>query len=170
MRRYELTEEQFELIGDLLPRNGKRGGQWNDHRTTLNGIFWILHTGAQWREVPERYGKWQSVYDRFVRWRREGTMDAILRRLQVRLDKEGRIDWDLWCIDGTNVRASRSAAGARRRTKTPRGKRTNRPITRWAAAAAGGAASSTWSLTARELRWPPAPAPGRRTSAGTSSR
>lgn len=168
MRRYELTEEQYELIGDLLPCNGKRGGQWNDHRTTLNGIFWILHTGAQWREMPEGYGKWQSIYDRFVRWRRDGTLDAILQRLQIRLDQEGRIDWDLWCIDGTNVRASRSAAGARRkRTKTPR---KSPRITRWAAAAAGGAASSTWSLTARELRWPPAPAAGRRTSAGTSSR
>lgn len=53
MRRYELTEEQFELIEDLLPVNGRRGGQWNDHRTTLNGMFWSLHTGAQWREMSE---------------------------------------------------------------------------------------------------------------------
>jgi transposase len=167
MRRYELTEEQYELIADLLPRNGRRGGQWNDHRTTLNGIFWILHTGAQWREMPERYGKWQSIYDRFARWRRDGTLDAILRRLQMRLDQEGRIDWDLWCIDGTNVRASRSAAGARRGTKMSRA---SPRITRWAAAAGGGAASSTWSLTARELRWPSRPARAGRTNAGTSSR
>ena len=47
MRRYELMDEQYELIGDLLPSNGKRGGQWNDHRTTLNGMFWILHSGAR---------------------------------------------------------------------------------------------------------------------------
>ena len=119
MRRYELTEEQFALIQDLLPGNGKRGGQWNDHRTTLNGIFWILHTGAQWREMPERYGKWQSIYDRFVRWRRDGTLDAILQRLQMRLDQQGRIDWDLWCIDGTNVRASRSAAALDAEQKCP---------------------------------------------------
>ena len=167
MRRYELTEEQFELIEDLLPRNGGRGGQWNDHRLTLNGIFWILHSGAQWREVPERYGCWQSVYDRFVRWRRDGTLDAILHRLQMRLDKDGRIDWDLWCIDGTNVRASRSAAGARRGTKTPR---KNRRITRWAAAAADGAASSTWLLTARAFHSPSRLALASATSAGTSSR
>jgi len=144
MRRYELTDDQYESIGDLMPPNGKRGGQWNDHRTTLNGIFWILHTGAQWREMPERYGKWKSVYDRFVRWRRDGTIDRILQRLQMRLDKDGRIDWDLWCIDGTNVRASRSAAGAGE-SKT----RKNRRTTRWAAAGAAGAASSTWLLTAR---------------------
>jgi transposase len=144
MRRYELTDEQYELIANLLPSNGKRGGQWNDHRTTLNGLFWILHSGAQWREMPERYGKWQSVYDRFARWRRDGTLDRILQRLQMKLDKEGRIDWDLWCIDGTNVRASRSAAGAGK-TKT----RPNRQTTHWAAVEAGGAANSTWWLTAR---------------------
>src|ERR1044072_5054025 len=146
MRRSELTDEQYELIRDLLPSNRRRGGQWNDHRTTLNGIFWILYSGAQWREMPERYGKWQSVYDRFARWRRNGTIDRILQQLQMRLDKEGRIDWDLWCIDGTNVRASRSAAGARESKTT----RKNRRITHWAAAEADGAASSTWLLTARE--------------------
>jgi len=57
MRRYQLTDEQYEMIRDLLPANGRRGGQWNSHRTTLNGMFWILHTGAQWREMPERYGR-----------------------------------------------------------------------------------------------------------------
>jgi transposase len=149
MRRYELTDEQFELIRGLLPLNGKRGGQWNDHRTTLNGIFWILHAGAQWREMPERYGNWKSVYDRFARWRRDGMFDRMLQRLQMKLDQDGRIDWDLWCIDGTNVRASRSAAGAGE-TKTAM----NREITRWAAAEAGGEASSTWLLTARACPLP----------------
>jgi transposase len=150
MRRYELTDEQYEMIRDLLPANGKRGGQWNDHRTTLNGIFWILHTGAQWREMPERYGRWKSVYDRFNRWRKDGIIDKILQRLQIRLDKDGRIDWDLWCIDGTNVRASRSAAGARDSKATPKSRRT----THWAAREAGLDRSSTWSLTVREFRWP----------------
>jgi transposase len=144
-RRYELTDEQYELIADLLPGNGHRGRQWNDHRSTLNGIFWILHSGAQWREMPERYGKWKSVYDRFNRWQKDGTIDRMLQRLQMKLDKDGRIDWDLWCIDGTNVRASRSAAGARESKTT----RKNRRTTHWAAAEAGGAASSTWLLTAR---------------------
>ena len=166
MRRYELTDEQYELISDLLPRNGKRGGQWNDHRVTLNGIFWILHSGAQWREMPERYGKWQSVYDRFNRWRKNGMIDRFLQRLQMRLDKEGRIDWDLWCIDGTNVRASRSAAGAGK-SKTPR---KNRQTTHWAAAEAGGAASSIWLLTAKAFRSRSKSALGSATSAGTSSR
>ena len=112
VRRYELTDEAYGLIEGLLPKNGSRGGQWHDHRQMLNGIFWILHTGAQWRELPERYGPWQSVYDRYNRWRRDGTIDRILERLHLKLDAEGRIDLDLWCIDATQIRASRAAAGA----------------------------------------------------------
>jgi len=147
MRRYELTDEQYVMVADLMPPGGKRGGQWNDHHRTLNGIFWILHTGAQWRELPEHYGKWQSVYDRFNRWRRDGMFDKILERLRVRLDADGRIDWDLWCVDGSNVRASRSAAGAGQKTS-----KASLTTTRWVAREAAGAASSTWSLTARACR------------------
>jgi transposase len=110
-----MTDTRYALLDDLLPRNGKRGGQWNDHRTTLDGISWILHTGAQWRELPERYGKWNSVYDRFRRWRKDGTLDRLLERLHQRLDARGRIDLDLWCIDATSIRASRAAAGALRK-------------------------------------------------------
>jgi transposase len=111
-RRYELTDDEYTRIEDLLPENGKRGGQWTDHRTTLNGIFWILHTGAQGRELPERYGKWKSVHDRLTRWRQDGTLDRILERLHRGLDKRGKLDHDLWCVDATSIRASRAAAGA----------------------------------------------------------
>ena len=114
VRRYELSDAAFALVAALLPANGRRGGQWHDHRTALNGIFWMLHTGAQWRELPERYGKWQSVYWRYNRWRRDGTMDRMLECLQLALDADGRIDLKLWCIDATQIRASRAAAGARR--------------------------------------------------------
>lgn len=118
-RRYELTLEQFRLIEDLLPPAGKPGGRWNDHHTTLNGIFWWLYSGAQWREVPERYGKWKSLYDRFNFWRAEGTLDRMLERLHLRLNEEGRIDHDLWSVDATSIRASRSAAGARKKNPAP---------------------------------------------------
>ena len=114
VRRYELSDEAFALLAPLLPMGGRRGGQWNDHRTTLNGILWVLHTGAQWRELPERYGRWPSVYDRYNRWRRDGTLDRMLERLHLRLDAAGRIDVELWCIDATQIRASRAAAGAAR--------------------------------------------------------
>lgn len=113
MRRHELDDEQWALIEDLFPKNTpQRGRPWNNHQKMINGMFWILRTGAPWRDLPERHGPWQSVYDRFNRWRRDGTFDRILERLQVQLDAKGQIDFDLWCIDGTSVRASRAAAGA----------------------------------------------------------
>ena len=165
MRRYELTDEQFDAIADLMPANHQRGGQWNDHRLTLNGMLWVLHTGSPWREMPERYGTWKSVYDRFNRWRKDGMFDRILQQLHYRLDQRGRIDWDVWCVDGTNVRASRSAAGAGQKT-SPR----NPPTMRWVARAAAGAPSSTWSLTAREFPWPRKSRPARRTNPNGSNR
>lgn len=151
MRRYELTDRRWELISDLMPQPGSAGGRpWRDHREVLNGIFWILHTGAQWRELPERYGPWKTVYGRFRRWQREGLIDRILKRLQVRLDQDGRIDWDLFCIDGTSIRASRSAAGAGKGGAV----RKSPATTHWVAAEAAGDPSCIWSLTVREFPSP----------------
>src|SRR3954447_21319749 len=96
-RHYELAAEQFGLIAGLLPEDGTPGGQWNDRRTTRNGILWILHTGAQWRGLPERYGKWKSARDRLTRWRADGTIDRILQRLHMGLDERRLIGHDLWC-------------------------------------------------------------------------
>ena len=121
-RRYELSNRQWERLEHSLPHpthHGGKGHPWKPHRDRINGILWILHTGAQWRELPGRYGKWKSVYDRFRRWRRDGTTDRILERLLLRLDERGRIDHDLWCVDATSIRASRSAAGALRGVKVP---------------------------------------------------
>lgn len=113
MRRYELTDEQWEKIAPLLPaREGQRGGQWKDHRTVLNGMFWVLCSGAPWRDLPERYGNWKTVYDRFRRYRIEGAFDKILAKLQLELNAEGLIDLSLWQVDSTTVRAHKSAAGA----------------------------------------------------------
>ena len=78
----------------------------------LNGIFWRLNTGAPWRDLPERYGPWQTVYDRFRKLRQSGLLDRIIAHLQLRLNEAGLIDPELFCIDGTNVRAARAAAGA----------------------------------------------------------
>lgn len=64
-QRYELNDRQWATIEPLLPKQG-RGGAWKDHRTILNGISWRLDTGAPWQDLPERYGPWQTVYDRFV--------------------------------------------------------------------------------------------------------
>lgn len=107
------------MIEDLLPPAGKPGGRWNDHHTTLNGIFWWLYRGAQWREVPERYGKWKSLYDRFNCWRADGTLERRLERLHLRLNEAGRLEHGLWSVDATIIRASRSAAGARKKNPAP---------------------------------------------------
>lgn len=116
MRRHELTEEQFEQIEDLLPSGeGEQGRPWEDHHRILNGMFWILNTGVPWRDLPERYGPWQTVHSRFRRWQEDGTFDRILDRLQMRLDEEGKIDWELFCIDGTTVQATRAAGGAQKK-------------------------------------------------------
>lgn len=150
MRRHELSDEEWALVEPLLPKQ-RRGGKWNDHRAMLSAMMWVLRTGAPWRDLPERFGKWQSVYDRFNRWRKDGTFDKIARALRIRLDKEGKIDWDLWCIDGTSVRAARAAAGGGKK-----GAKQSPKTTRWVAQEAGGDPSSTWSLTVREFPWPPA--------------
>ncbi len=72
-KRGELTDGAWAQLRPLLPRNGRWGGQWRDHRQVINGILWRLRVGAPWRDVPARYGPWQTCYDRFVRWRRDGT-------------------------------------------------------------------------------------------------
>lgn len=119
----------------------------------LNGMLWILRSGAPWRDLPERYGDWWSVNHRFNRWRRDGTFERVLKALRIRLDKQGKIDWDLSLFDGTSIRASRAAAGAR--TKSTRTTCSNPPTTAWAAAAADGDPSCPWLLTATALSWPP---------------
>ena len=76
---------------------------WNDHRDTFSGILRILRSGAPWRDLPERYGSWSTVYDRFSRWQEDGTLDRICEGLQMRLDELGKIDWELFCVGATNV-------------------------------------------------------------------
>ena len=121
-RRYELSDEQFALIEPLLPAP-TRGRKRADDRTTLDGVFWKLCSGAPWRDVPERYGKWQTVYERFKRYRDAGTFDRILGALHLKLAADGNLDYATWMVDGTSVRASRAAAGARKRGARARGKR-----------------------------------------------
>ena len=153
MKRHEFTDEQWELLSPLIPRKAARTGRSpRDPRVMLNGIFWILGTGAPWRDLPERFGPWQTVHRYFSEWRRSGVFAAIIEALQVKLDDRGLIDWELWCVDGAHVRASRAAAGADK--KVSRVTLTNRRTTRWAAAEAGLDRSFMWLRTARALRWP----------------
>ena len=90
-RRGELTDEAWERIAPLLPENGRRGKQWKEHREAVNGILWRIRTGAPWRDLPSRYGPWQTCYDRFARWRRDGTWDRLLARVQMNSDAAGEV-------------------------------------------------------------------------------
>ena len=127
MKRHEVTDEQWEVIQLILrKRTAKTGRPPSGPRLMLNGILWILRTGSPWRELPERFGPWQTVYDHFSKWRAEGVYDRILEALHIRLDAEGAIDRDLWCIDGSSVRASRAAAGASKKARAAH-RRAERP-------------------------------------------
>jgi len=168
-RRYELTEEQWQAVEPILPpRTAVTGRKPKDPRQMLDGIFWVLHSGAPWRDVPERYGPWQTVYDYYRHWRNNGTFARILSALQIRLDREGRIDWDLWCIDGSSVRAARAAGGAAK--KVSPNTRKSPSTTLWAARAVDGAASSTWLLTAAAFPWRSKSRPANGTSRRRSKR
>ncbi len=114
VRRGEITDEAWEQIAPLLPENGGRGKQWSGHRRVINGILWRPRTGAPWREAPERYGPRQTCYDRFVRWRGDGTWERLLSRAQTRSDAVGEVEWGV-SVDSSVCRAHQHAAGARRK-------------------------------------------------------
>ncbi|GAB2869141.1 hypothetical protein GCM10022221_82350 [Actinocorallia aurea] len=80
----------------------------------MNGILWKLATGVPWRDLPERYGNWKTVYERYRRWAADGTFDRLLEHVQVHDDAVGRLDWSV-SIDSTIVRAHQHAAGARKK-------------------------------------------------------
>src|SRR5689334_164842 len=106
--RHDLSDAEWAALAPFFPaRPRRRGGQWKDHRPIVNGILHRLRAGTPWRDLPERSGPWQTVYDRFRDLRISGRLDRILAALQLRLNAAGRIDADLFCIDGTNVRAAR---------------------------------------------------------------
>ena len=115
MRRHELSDEQWERLAPLLPpQRPAHGRPANDHRTVLNGILWILRTGAPWRDLPERYGNWKTAYSRFTRWQAQGIWMSIFAELQRQADGEGRLDWAVHFVDSTNIRGHQHAAGAKK--------------------------------------------------------
>ncbi|WP_425528146.1 IS5 family transposase [Yinghuangia seranimata] len=119
MGRGDLTQAEWDVLAPLLPATGGCGGRWADHRTVVNGVLYRLRTGVPWRDLPERFGNWRTVYQRHRRWSADGTWDRILTALQARADAEGSLDWSCVGVDSTSVRAHPDAAGATR----PRGHR-----------------------------------------------
>lgn len=107
MSRYDLTDFEWRVIEPLLP-NKPRGVPRVDDRRVLNGIFWVLRSGAPWRDLPERYGPRTTCYNRFVRWRKAGVWDRLMDAITV------AHDGDIQMIDSTSVRVHQQAATAKR--------------------------------------------------------
>jgi transposase len=107
----DLTNKQWEVLEPLIPdparRTDGRGRPWRDSRDVLNGILWVLRTGAPWRDLPERYPPYQTCHRRFQRWNEEGVLDEILRALAAYLKEQGGLDLSECFIDGTFVSAKK---------------------------------------------------------------
>jgi len=106
MARFDLSDEEWVAIAPLLPAKG-RGPERKDDRTVLNGIFYILRTGAPWRDLPARYGPHTTVYNRYVRWAKRGIWQGIFEAL-ARDCKDALI-----FVDSSIVKAHRAAAGSK---------------------------------------------------------
>jgi transposase len=114
----DLTDEQWEVLEPLIPdpprREDRRGRPWRDPRDVLNGILWILRTGAPWKDLPERYPPYQTCHRRFQRWIEEGVLGGVLEALAEDLEKRGQIDLSECYIDGTFVVAKKGGQGSER--------------------------------------------------------
>ena len=110
IRRYEITDSQWERIKDILPpeRTGKAGRPSSDNRTALNGMLWINRTGAPWEDLPERYGAKSTVHDRFMKWTETGIFEKIFEILSSDADMQD-------CgIDSTSSKVHQHAAGVKK--------------------------------------------------------
>ena len=123
MVRNRLTDEQWDCIADVFPPPAATGRPPTDRRDVIDGILWILRTGAPWRDLPEEFGKWATVWDLFDKWNNDDTLNEILQRLRAACVDLGEVD-ELWCVDGTIIRAARCASGGGKKTI-----QTNRLIT-----------------------------------------
>ena len=132
--RYDLTDFEWSVIEPILPMD-RRGPKPRDNRRVLNGIFWVLRTGAPWRDLPERYGPYTSAYNRFNRWRKAGIWDRLMDAVVKAYD--GKVQM----IDSSIVRVHQHASGAKKRVE----------IVAWAEA---GVASPRKSMRGSR-QWPP---------------
>lgn len=109
MRRFELSDEEWQRVESLLPgRPGSPGRSGDNNRLFLEAVLWIVRTGAPWRDLPERFGDWNSVFQRFNRWAKKGVWQQVFDALQ-----EPDREWLM--LDATIVRAHVHAAGARKK-------------------------------------------------------
>lgn len=111
-KRYELTQAQWERIAPILPgKDSDPGRTGGDNRLFVNGCLWVLRSGAHWRDLPERYGKWKTLHKRFTRWAKAGVWDAVFASLIKDRDNQYLM------LDSTLVRAHQQAATGKGGTK-----------------------------------------------------
>jgi transposase len=113
IRRYELSDVEWQTLQGFLPSAVTGGRPRADDRRMLNGIVWKIRSGAPWRDVPARYGSWQSIYTRFRRWALDGTFARMLAGAQAAANPAGDIDWLIW-VNATIGRAHQHTACARK--------------------------------------------------------
>ena len=114
MRRYELTDDEWARIEQLLPgKAGDPGRHGEDNRRFVNGVIWIARSGAPWRDLPERYGEWNSVFQRFNRWSKAGVWKKVFEALRMP-------GLEILMIDSTVIRAHQHSASASKKKRTKR--------------------------------------------------
>lgn len=110
-----IDDELWDVLETVLPKNaGRRGRPWNDHRRTLEGIIWRFRTGSPWRDLPDQFGPYQSVWQRHRLWSTDGTYAAMVAAVREQAGVEQEDLEAILSIDSTSVRAHQHAAGARR--------------------------------------------------------
>jgi transposase len=113
VKQYELTDAQWRRIADLVPgKAGDPGRTGADNRQFVNGVLWVLRSGAHWHDLPERYGKWKTVHKRFTRWAEAGVWEKVFASLTSAPDNEYLM------LDSSLVRAHQQAATGKGGTKT----------------------------------------------------
>jgi transposase len=133
--RYDLTDFEWSVIEPLLPTK-RRGVKPRKSRQVLNGIFWILRTGAPWRDLPERYGPYTTAYNRFNRWRKAGIWDRLMDAIVQ------AHDGNVQMIDSSIVRVHQHASGVEKKVE----------IVVWGEAAAASRRKSTRASTRKAVR------------------
>jgi transposase len=108
--RYDLTDSEWSVIEPVLPK-GRPGRQPQNNRRVMDGIFWVLRTGAPWRDLPERYGPYTTAYNRFNRWRKAGIWDRLMEA--VTKAHNGKVQM----IDSSIVRVHQHASGVKKRVE-----------------------------------------------------
>ena len=114
VRRYELKDADWARLAPLLPgKVGDAGRSAADNRLFVNAVLWIARSGAPWRDLPERFGPWNSVYRRFRRWAQKGVWQRVFEAVQ-----DPDLDWAM--LDSTSVRAHQHAAGQKKAAPRPK--------------------------------------------------